>query len=353
MTIALSIAGVVLLMWITGWWRVVLSPFRISASRMDMSRLGLRVSSENAGRVSGILSSFAGGFNAMITGPRWSSWQSFCDSLPMLYRPFAHEGAAMGFVPRSFLGARPEVFEDRVVKPRPEMRYLYYVGLGFWSGMRDHSPSRIARMVSGLDPLHGTLCYDGYGFKHGFFDYLRDPGVVAKFEALEGYGTNAAYQGLGRAFWFLFMDDHAALIEHISGLGDRGRDVAGGLGLAAVFVNPDRLEVARQLGMKLPAQWHDDFHLGLCFGLKARSLTDGEMFEQGLERLEQGVGEAVRAGVRECDRIELQVRADGAVDGYRRWRSLVAQWMAGHIVYPLARVTSPAHETTSNAAVVR
>jgi hypothetical protein len=272
----------------------------------------------------------------MLTGPSWSDWQRYCDALPMFYRPFAHEGAAMGYTPRRLFRCSPVEFESLIVKPRPHMRYLYYVGLGFWAGMRDHEPRQLARIVAGLDPLHGYLCYDGYGFKHGFFDYLKNPDVLRKFDAFEGYARNVIYQGLGRAFWFLFMGDHELLIERIAGLGDDARDVAGGLGLAAVFVNPDRLEVALELGLKLPADWHDDYHLGMCFGLKARSIADVEQYERDLDRWDPGVREAASASVRECDRIELQVRAEGGTDGYRRWRTRVTQWMAGHVVFPLS-----------------
>ena len=320
----------------TGWWRLALALFRIRPAKMTIARLGLTVAPDDVERVEGILRSFAGGFNSMLTGPRWSAWQRYCASLPVTLRPFAHEGAAMGYTPRRLFRCRPEDFEESVVKTQPGMRYLYYVGLGFWSGMRDHHPRHLAHTVARLDSLHGCLCYDGYGFKHGFFDYLNDPEVVRKFDRFEAHARDVAYQGVGRSFWFLFGGDRETLIERIAGLGEYARHVAGGLGLAATFVNPERLEVAIGLGAKLPDEWHDDYHLGMCFGLKARSIADARHFEHCVGRLDAQVRDATWAGIRACDRIEQQVRDERGKDGYRGWRDRVSEWMASHIEFPLA-----------------
>ncbi len=46
---------------------------------------------------------------------------------------------------------------------------------------------------------------------------------VDRLNELEGYARSAAYQGVGRAFYFLFMDDHDALIEHAAKLERRPR----------------------------------------------------------------------------------------------------------------------------------
>ncbi|HUU83078.1 MAG TPA: DUF1702 family protein, partial [Phycisphaerae bacterium] len=268
---------------VTGWWRLAFLAFRVRPASMTVQRLGLAVSDPaDVHRVNTILQSFASGFNAMISRPRAPQWRRYCDSLPALFGPFAHEGAAMGFTLRRLFGYRSADFEDLIVKPRPDMRYLYYVGLGFWSGMRSHGPRRLGRVVRGLDTLHLYLCYDGYGFKHGFFDYPRNPQCLGRLDAFQGYARNAAYQGVGRAFFFRFMQRTDLLIEHVRRLGDYAADAAGGMGLASVFVFPDRLEVARKLATALPLEWHDDFHVGMCFGLKARSLNDPEQFERDL-----------------------------------------------------------------------
>ena len=329
----------------TGRWRAAFGVFAIKPQRMTVRALGLKVSPENEDRINALLRSFSGGFNAMITKPSLAACRGYCESLPALFRPFAEEGMAMGYTLRHLFRYDASAFEAEIVKPRPEFRYLYYVGLGFWSGMRNHDPQRLVQVTSGLDRLHRYLCFDGYGFKHAFFDYQKDPERLRRLDVLEGYARNTAYQGVGRGLWFLYVDSPELLIEHIGRLGDRAIDAAGGVGLASAFVNPDRLEVAQALAMKMPREWHDQFHLGMCFALKARFLNDVDELERNVARLEPGVQDAVYASVRECDRVELQVRSDDKEDGYCRWRNTVAAWMADNIEYPLAGVKASKLET--------
>ncbi|UCE58276.1 MAG: DUF1702 family protein [Phycisphaerales bacterium] len=335
----------------TGWWRRLFAAFAIRPAEMTVERLGLLVAtSQDTERVNTILRSFAGGFNAMITRASVAASHAYSDSLPVFYRPFAEEGLAMGYTLRHLFRYNPTSFELNLVKARPHYRYLYYVGLGFWSGMRNHSAERVARLTEGLDPLHRYLCFDGYGFKHAFFDYPKDPQILRRLDALEGYVRKAAYQGVGRGMWFLFAGHPEVLIEHIAKLGEHAGDGAAGLGLASVFVNPDRLEVAQELGKALPAEWHNDYHLGMCFGLKARALNDLDHFQQGVGRLPRAVQDAVYASIRECDRVELLIRSEGEEDGYRRWRGRVTAWMAENIEYPLAGIVQSESERLEEAA---
>ncbi len=319
---------------------------------MTVARLGLHVEDRaDIARVENILSSFAGGFNAMITARSEALWRAHGESAPPLDRPFVEEGIAMGYSLRNLFQYRPEEFETVLVKRRPEFRYLYYVGLGFWSGMRNHSPSRIVSIVEGLDPLYRYLCFDGYGFKHAFFDHPRDANGLRRLNELPGYARNAAYQGVGRAFYFRFLSRPDLLVREIRALAGYAPDAAAGVGLAAAFVNPDRLALAQVLGAKLPAEWRDHFHLGLCFGLKARAVNDLEYFQGLMETVAPQVQDAVWTSIRECDRVELLVRADGMPDGYRRWRDRVTEWMTDHVVYPLQGVRSAAARSYIPAAV--
>ena len=179
---------------VAGWWRLLLRPFGIRASSMTVKRLGLMVSQpEDVQRINSLLESFSGGFNAMIGRPSVRAARRYCDALPSLFQPFAQEGLAMGYGLRRLWGATPERFEDEVVRVSPGFCYLHYVGLGFWSGMRRHSAARLAEVVARLDPLHGYLCYDGYGFKHAFFDYReRGEDGFKDLDRLEGYARNTA-----------------------------------------------------------------------------------------------------------------------------------------------------------------
>lgn len=333
------LGGAVLVAAALGGWRWLFVFFKIRPAQLTVRALGLSVSAtDDEERINSVLAAFAGGFNAMITRPSWRGWQAHCASLPPRTRPFAEEGAAMGYTLRRLFRFRPDAFERDIVRPRPEFRYLYYVGLGFWSGMRNHSPRRLEKITAGLDPLHRFLCFDGYGFKVAFFDYPADPTSLRGLDAFDGYARSAAYQGVGRALWFRFVDAPERFVEQVRLLGENAVDVAAGAGLAAVFVNPDRLDVAQAWASKMPAEWQPHFHLGMCFALKARSINHLEQFEADVRKVAPPVRDAVWAAIRECDRVELLVRSENRPDAYEQWRSRVTQWMVEHLEYPLAGV---------------
>ena len=339
----------------TGWWRFTFHAFAIRPSQMTVKKLKLLVhSAEDRHRVDTILANFAGGFNAMITARNEATWRRHGETVDPLYRSFAEEGVAMGYTPRRLFRYSANDFEAVVVKPSPEFRYLHYVGLGFWSGMQNHSAARVARIVDGLDPLHRFLGYDGYGFKHAFFDYRKNPDVLEKLGALEGYAKNSAYQGVGRAFYFLFMDDTETLIRHTRQTGENAVDVAAGLGLAATFINPDRLGRAQALGCALPKAWQPHFHLGMCFALKARSINDRDFLERCVAELEPDTREAVWASIRECDRIELLIRSELSElhgNGYQQWRSRMTEWLGEHIEFPMGGLRAPAGASADDVRV--
>jgi hypothetical protein len=335
--LAALVGGATLLI-ATGRWRYGFAPFSINADKMTVKRLGLLTPEDDVERVESILRSFAGGFNATITSPSPTAWVQYCDSLPALHRPFAHEGAAMGYTLRHCFRFRPAEFEERMVRPRSGFRYLYYVGLGFWWGMRNVSPRRVQELVRGLDPLHRYLCFDGYGFKTAFFDEPRDGSALERLNAFEGYARNAAYQGVGRANWFRFVGQPSALIQRLEGLGGHAADGAAGSGLAAAFVHPDRLESARRLAIEFPKSLQPHFHLGMCFGLKARSINDPQQFERFLSHEGRHVRDSVRASIKACDATEERIRRQSQPDGYRHWRASVTEWMSSNIEYPLAGV---------------
>lgn len=336
--IAIAAACVV---WVTGWWRLAFAAFGIRPRQMTVDRLGLLVDTpEQVERVNVILNSFAGGFNRMIGSPSATAWRRYVARLPALLQPFAHEGAAMGYRLRYLGRFDATEFEDRLVRREPGLRYLYYVGLGFWCGMRHYSPEAVERISEGLDPLHRYLVFDGYGFKRAFFDHPRDAAAFDRLDGLSGYARSAAFQGVGRALWFRFMGRPDRLFEEMERLGTFAADAAAGVGLAAAFTNPDRLETAIALARLVPAAWQPHVHLGLCFGLKARSISDRDQFERDMGRWPEAVRDAVLASIRECDRVELQVRADGEADGYRRWRERVTNWMSLNVTFPMAGLTS-------------
>jgi len=335
--IAIVLAAVIL--GITGRWRWALRPFRIPSEKMTVAKLGLAVRDPaNIERVDSILRGFASGFNAMLTLPTPADAERSCDNEPPLIQPFAQEGLAMAFTPRRMFRFDPAIFQKTVVKHRPEFRYLHFVGLGFWSGMSNHSAKTLMRITELLDPLHKYLCFDGYGFQRVFFEQSNKVSAAECIDRLTGYARNVAYQGAGRALWFLHMDAPEQLITRVRQLGSFAADAAAGIGLAAVFVNPDRLHLAQALGRLMPEEWQSHFHLGMCFALKARSINQPDAFESWLAACPEAVQQAAWASIRECDRIELQVRAEGGNDGYEQWRQRVTDWLSTGIEFPMQAV---------------
>ncbi len=328
-----------LLVAVAGWRKTAFGLFAIRPSRMTVGRLGLEVTeTEDVDRVNNVLGAFARGFNAMITKSDLCGVEASCRLQPSLYRPFAEEGVAMGYTLRQLFRFDSSSFEETVVKARPEFRYLYYVGLGFWSGMQKHSTERLMRLTYGLDPLHRYLCFDGYGFKFAFFDAPKDRAALHRLDKLPGYARNAAYQGVGRALYFRYLANPSELIKQVRKLGPYAKDAAAGIGLASVFVNPDRISKAQELAEAMPDEWRNDFHLGMCFAMKARSINDVDQFQQYMSDVDSDVSLAAFASIRECDRVELQVRADGQEDKYLRWREQVTTWLDREIQYPMAGV---------------
>jgi hypothetical protein len=309
---------------------------------MTVSALGFHVHDPaDVATVENICGAFAGGFNMMLTAKsRRRGWE-FSDSQPMFLRPFAEEGAAMAYPLRDMFRFTPERFERDVVARRAQYAYLHYVGLGFWHAMRNSAPQKVGRIVSRLDPLHGMLCWDGYGFKVGFFDYERDPSAVGRLAEITGYARHVAHQGLGRSLWFRYLGDPNRLIEALESLGPFAPDAASGVGLASTFASINRPAQAFRLVEQFPEVWRGHALLGMTFGYKARALCSPEFFDCKIATLDQERRGAIRAAVAQCDLVESQVGREGGSDGYRRWRDRLIEWLEEHVEYPFAALHRP------------
>ena len=287
-------------------------------------------------RVERICEAVAGGFNAMICGAGPDGWVEYGEGLEVHFRPFAHEGAAMGFSLRHPTVAGRKRFEIATVAAHPSYKYLYYVGLGLWHGYRHGRSDRLDAALRGLDPMYRMLAYDGFGFRYGFFDYEGIENHAVRLAGLAGYRGRAAMQGVGRSLWFRFMNDADRLIEEISRFDASVRaDLAGGLGLAATFVDADRPERVWALAKRVPQEWQSDFQLGMSFAYRARQLNDATYFESCVSRLPTAAERGVRRSLEACDRIEGAVRAEELENGYGRWRDGLSEWINKNLTYPL------------------
>jgi enediyne biosynthesis protein E3 len=307
------------------YWHVL---FRLNPRRIDLEKLGLWVKTpEHRRRVKDILTAFYGGFNAMAAG-EVARTRAVCDSFPPLLRPFAYEGAAVGFSLRATLTPRAAGREFEAVTEQLGAQYflMYHIGVGFWCGIAYRFfPSRVPKVAGRLDPFYKELCYDGFGFKLGLFHYARDRRVVEKFLHFDGHARHACFQGFGRSLWFLFMDAPRSIDEHVARMDAPYRDDCySGVGLAAAFTNMDDLGAAFRLAEDLEPQYRAPFFLGVTIAAYTRRTIDDAYLGQCLARLGVRQREIVSGGLESCDRHFSEVAARGVESPYEEWRRHVS-----------------------------
>jgi len=280
---------------------------------------------EHITEVEGIGTAFLTGFNAMVRHQRLADVRHVCESLSAYRRPFAYEGAAMGFGLRSWLrcGWRLEEFERFIEQLNPRYRYLYFVGLGWWVHQRyQKKPTQADRLIRTLNPYYRYLCHDGFGFKTGFYEYPRDPSVISRFQGFSGYGSHACFQGFGRSLWFVYRDAHEKLFARINSIEPLYRgDCYAGLGLAIAFTQVENLTYAFDFLQNIEAPYRDEFLLGLVFALAARQMNDEDYFGEQIAKLERHLQTFVNQSLRGCDESFAEAVELGEGDSvYERWR---------------------------------
>jgi enediyne biosynthesis protein E3 len=309
------------------YWYV---PFLQNPEHIDLQKLGFKVTTEaHKQRVRNILNAFFQGFNAMFTEKNMAGVRAKCDSLPSLFRPFAQEGAAMSFgiktVLRNFGNARN--FEKDIQSLSPQYYLMYYIGLGFCTGMIFRFlPSRVRHLASQLDPFYKYLCYDGFGFKIGLFNYLKNPNILKLYSKFEGYEKHACYQGFGRSLWFIFRDAPASIEKTIAMQEPSVRgDCYSGLGLAVTFTNMDDLRIPFDFSERVECEYLADYFLGVMIALYTRREIDASYLNECLEGIDPGQRSFAFEGLRSCDRHFADVAAATSKDHYEIWRRSITE----------------------------
>jgi hypothetical protein len=318
--------GVIGLLSIRYWY----VPFLQNPNRINLQKFGFKLTTEaHKQRVKDILTAFFNGFNSMLSERQMSSVRARCDSHPPLLRPFAHEGAAMAFGLKTLLKGRRSVqgFEQNMQRLSREYYFMYNIGLGFCAGkVFKFLPSRVRHTASQLTIHYNQLCFDGFGFKIGLFDYLKNPGVLKIFSNFEGYSKHACFQGFGRSLWFLFMDAPEYITETISMQDPSVRgDCYSGLGLAVTFTNMDDLRVAFDFSKEVEQNHLSDYFLGVTIALYARRDMDAAYLRKCLKPLDSWSRSVIHSGLQSCDRNFINVSATETVDYYELWRRHIAE----------------------------
>jgi hypothetical protein len=292
------------------------------------SRRGFRIHTQkNREKGEGIGRAFLTGYNTMLVEPASGDFEGVrtkCEEFSPFLKPFCYEGSAMGYPPKALLSFRLKEsdFEEKMLSMKEEYLYLYYVGFGWWFSRRpyflnqDHAPTKaIEKATQNFHPIYRYLCYDGYGFSMGFFDYFNDPEIMERCLNFEGYGRNDCFQGLGRSLWFVFMDEHDQIFESFSKVSEPYQgDCYGGLGLAVTFTNIDDLNFPFDFAQQIDIGYLDEYHLGMVFALAARRMNDENYFSQQVTSLEEDRQKSIYRSLEICD------GCFETADSYEEWR---------------------------------
>ena len=287
--------------------------------------------------VAGVGRAFLGGYHAMLDAGTLPDVVEAAGSVERHFRPFFFEGAAMGYLPRSYFtdGAGRDRVEADLLAMDPRFRYLYYVGLGFWFGFRHpRRPVALEAIAPHLDPFYFPLCYDGLGFKIGFFDVPKRPAARALLDRAPANRRAPIFQGFGRALFFVCMEDEARYQREKAGVpAERRQDVESGRSLALAFTGMRQAE--RILLHAAGARDDDELGsrlLGVTWALTAREMNDPEYFERCLAPLAPAQRELLRLLPQRC-RAALEQSSN-----YDEWRTKTKDAVvADYVAAPEAR----------------
>ncbi|MEU6441660.1 DUF1702 family protein [Streptomyces sp. NPDC047046] len=163
------------------------------------------------------------------------------ERIPVRFRGFAYEGAAMGL---AMLDGLPIPGNGRIsaflAGHGAPHEYMVHVGVG-WAMAR--LPRFRWASIAPADPLLRWLSLDGYGFHQAYFrtqryvhEQYRDPSLRWPGDETRRYAGHAVDQGIGRALWFIGGTDPAVVADLVDGFtADRRADLYSGVGLAACY----------------------------------------------------------------------------------------------------------------------
>lgn len=247
--------------------------------------------------------------------------------LPVRFRGFAHEGAAMGFAVVDALSpGKRHRFTGYLKGPGEAHIYMAYVGLG-WAMARIPRP-RWPRYE--LDPVLRWMVLDGYGFHQAYFHteryvrrQVRDAGLSWPAGGPGWYTARVLDQGAGRALWFVGGADADVVVDLIEGFPpERRPDLFSGAALAATYAGGAGEPELRGF-WKRAGEYRPQVAQGCAFAAEARHRA-------GLEVPHTEVATQVFCGMPPDRAAEVALRnrpADvmtGEVPAHEVWRRRIA-----------------------------
>jgi len=267
------------------WNGILLRLLQRNPDEVERRARRFHIGSENGRRlVSRLGAAFLSGYNAMLREESVAAVGQQGMRVEPHFRPFFFEGAAMGYLPRGYLRSafNARSAEKDLLGMRPEFLYLYYVGMGFWFGARHRGrPSSLMSLAPHLDPIYFPLCFDGFGFKMGFYDYPARASAVPGLARCPQEFRAFLHQGFGRALFFVHMDDAPGFARALDLVGPEHRaDMVFGRSLALGFTHVDRPELLADYLRSAEGEEELAARLtGVTWALTARAMNDPAYFD--------------------------------------------------------------------------
>jgi hypothetical protein len=274
-------------------------------------------------RVIDIVESFLRGYNTMAGAREPAAAYAELAAVEAFMRPFAYEGAAMGYGAWALVnGRRLRGFEPTVNGCCPQTVYQNYVGLGWWLSILYRGRRRgFLRRVGELDPVYRLLAVEGAAFRAGFLAG-GDRSALDRFRRMPDPARHVAHQGFGRSLWFSRMGRVDAVLDVIGGLPVEFRgDAVSGLGLACAFSWFDRVTIFPELLEGVPEERRLDFLQGAVFGWEARHRADRPLFEAGVKALPPAQRGAIYEGLAAVHAGRRGLEAQLTPAFYEAWRA--------------------------------
>ncbi|NEC66772.1 DUF1702 family protein [Streptomyces sp. SID9727] len=251
------------------------------------------------------------------------------EQVPVRFRGFAYEGAAMGL---AMLDGLPIPGNGRIAAflagHGAPHDYMVHVGVG-WAMAR--LPRFRWASIAPADPLLRWLALDGYGFHQAYFrtqryvrEQYRDRSFPWPGDETRRYAGHAVDQGIGRALWFIGGTDPAVVSDLVDSFAaDRRADLYSGVGLAACYAGgADQAELLHLL--ERAGRYRPQLAQGVAFASTTR--VESGLLTPHTEMAAQLLcGMSPQQVTEVCSRARPDPVVDGRLTAYEVWRREIAE----------------------------